>query len=692
MFGSEQFRQRFSVGGGGNPAGAATPFMMMYGVCPKTNGVASTYSNQPQVTTNNTAFQRPYGFHVNGYGATSTAPHEEEDTEGLFEVHDSHWKVPISVHSSVVSPSVGSRLLFSSQHPTVGPGNRSVVRVCENFQEGHCVLGENCNDIHLHPEYLMAKRQAMILWIHSKEREFQNTLIHDPRKVFRVFCADLKEVVEVPISALRFTKGLYVDPNLRARRARSGHQNQFAVMASQVPTACGLFSEDPSQCKWGKWCNQVHIEQGWMQFKKNEFESWSNGLERRFNELPPDHLFSVHDPQLKTTLSLPKASIAGFSRGLFQGSAKKAPSVCMLFQRSRCTANTCCNQIHVDQSYLQLHRRWVCNGEQLPEEKRRELWEQMNSVLESLLSRCDREAIATNDMYDPARELNPQAQPFVPSPLSTPQPTEKFVGETGAKRREKRKDDACHVKGEGKGINSFATRQSRSHVSDYPFSAETEIICTPMKSQGVVSTGTRSNQHHQQQQEGLNKNISANGTNCINSRSRNNNSAGAFLPLGEFVTVVDGDERSQSSLQASHSNISHAGRSYKHTNNPYTFGGSSSCAASPSFGWVQPIRSAGNSCTTMPNSCAGAETGGSNGGNGVWGMRTKADPSPAAPDNRSALFGAHHEFDNSFCALSPSFQWNASGSTPAKTIEELQKVSPDMDHTNAEENGFLETP
>ncbi|EAN92147.1 hypothetical protein, conserved, partial [Trypanosoma cruzi] len=95
MFGSEQFRQRFSVGGGGNPAGAATPFMMMYGVCPKTNGVASTYSNQLLATTNNTAFQRPYGFHVNGYGANYTAPHEEEDTEGLFEVHDSHWKVSI---------------------------------------------------------------------------------------------------------------------------------------------------------------------------------------------------------------------------------------------------------------------------------------------------------------------------------------------------------------------------------------------------------------------------------------------------------------------------------------------------------------------------------------------------------------------------------------------------------------------
>lgn len=73
--------------------------------------------------------------------------------------------------------------------------------------------------------------------------------------------------------------------------------------------------------------------------------------------MKPDSVFMVHDPQLKVALPIPKYAITMLTRGVFQGSSHKAPSVCLLFQRNRCTANGCCNQVHINSQYLPLARQ-----------------------------------------------------------------------------------------------------------------------------------------------------------------------------------------------------------------------------------------------------------------------------------------------------------------------------------------------
>ncbi|KAK7201701.1 zinc finger protein family member [Novymonas esmeraldas] len=273
-----------------------------------------------------------------------------------YEVHDNQLKAPVVVTPATVVPNLGSARLFSKPPKAIVYGSRSVVRICDAFQESRCVAGDRCHDIHVRPEYLAETRMEMSSWLLDREREFRQTLETDPEKTFRIFVADLKEVVEVPIGSLVFSKGLYVDPTTRAKRARGvgNHAHVHAVM--QVPTSCGLYSADPLQCKWERWCNQVHIDRRWMQSKKSEFDQWFNELQNRYFSLAPDDTFTVHDPQLKSSVVLPKFSIAGFSRGLFQGSMKKLASVCLLFQRGKCTAGSCCNQIHVCPQYLSLAR------------------------------------------------------------------------------------------------------------------------------------------------------------------------------------------------------------------------------------------------------------------------------------------------------------------------------------------------
>lgn len=282
------------------------------------------------------------------------------DFSDTFEVHDNHFKAPITLTSADLLPNAGSnRLIMQAAH---GQGSRNFSRICEMFQHDQCQLCDDCPDIHVHPNVLMGIRENMTSWLRTRELEFNNAMLHDPNTTFRVFCADLKEVVEVPISALSFTRGLYVDPSSRAKRSRGQQPSGFAQIASQVPTACGLYSDNPAQCKWGCWCNQAHINPEWLHMKRNEFGEWSKNLEQRYHELPPTHCFYVHDPQTKTSMQIAKMAIAEFSRGLFQGSVKKAPSICMLFQRGRCTAHACCNQIHVFPDFLAQQRQTVNEG------------------------------------------------------------------------------------------------------------------------------------------------------------------------------------------------------------------------------------------------------------------------------------------------------------------------------------------
>ncbi|KAG5489960.1 hypothetical protein JKF63_00078 [Porcisia hertigi] len=291
-----------------------------------------------------------------------------------YEVHDNQLKAPVVVTPATVVATLGSMRFFSRAPKPIVYGSRSVVRICDAFQEGRCASSERCHDIHVNPEYLAQTRSEMGSWLSDRENEFRKTLETDAEKTFSIFVADLKEVVEVPITSLVFTKGLYVDPTTRAKRARSAgnHAHVHAVM--QVPTSCGLYSSDPHQCKWERWCNQVHIDHRWMKAKKAEFDEWFIELQNRYFSLSPDETFTVHDPKLKCSTVLPKFSIAGFSRGLFQGSMKKLASVCLLYQRGKCTAGSCCNQIHVSPQYLNLVRECALleqSPDALPQEKQR---------------------------------------------------------------------------------------------------------------------------------------------------------------------------------------------------------------------------------------------------------------------------------------------------------------------------------
>lgn len=331
-------------------------------------------SNSNSVNNSGNMVNRRGGGNFNRGGGCNSGCEQQVSSD--YEVHDNQLKAPVAVTMGTVLPTIGSSRLFSRPPRPIVYGSRNVVRICDAFQEGRCLAGDKCHDIHVKPEFLAETRMQMSSWLMDRENEFRQTLETDPTKTFRIFVADLKEVVEVPAASLVFTKGLYVDPTTRAKRARGvgNHAHTHAHAVMQVPTSCGLYSTDPAQCKWGRWCNQVHIDHQWMQSKKEEFDHWFNELQARYFSLAPDDSFTVHDPQLKTSISLPKFSIAGFSRGLFQGSMKKLASVCLLYQRGKCTAGSCCNQIHVVPQYLSLAREYAAL-EQLPdappEEKQR---------------------------------------------------------------------------------------------------------------------------------------------------------------------------------------------------------------------------------------------------------------------------------------------------------------------------------
>ncbi|KAG5463913.1 hypothetical protein LSCM1_00086 [Leishmania martiniquensis] len=306
-----------------------------------------------------------------------------------YEVHDNQLKAPVVVTPSTVVPTVGSTRLFSKPPKPIAYGSRCVVRICDAFQEGRCAASDRCHDVHVRPEYLAETRMEMSSWLLDRECEFRQTMKTDAEKTFSIFVAELKEVVEVPISSLVFTKGLYVDPATRAKRARGAGNHAHAHAMMQVPTSCGLYSTDPMQCKWERWCNQVHIDHRWMQAKKAEFDQWFIELQNRYLSLAPDDTFTVHDPQLKSSISLPKFSIAGFSRGLFQGSIKKLASVCLLFQRGKCTAGSCCNQIHVFPQYLSLAREYAAleQSPDAPAEEKRRLWHEMELLRGPLMEK-----------------------------------------------------------------------------------------------------------------------------------------------------------------------------------------------------------------------------------------------------------------------------------------------------------------
>ncbi|KAG8348741.1 hypothetical protein TRVL_00433 [Trypanosoma vivax] len=637
MLGNIPLQKSFHSPGVPNPRAPLQTLMMMYDVYPKTSTVATGFANTAAVAAVPAAFtHRLYGTPVSALTGLPSAAFDE-DAGGSFEVHDSHLKAPIVVQRSVVFPTLGSFGLFRSSQNGANnnAGGRSTARICDLFHEGRCASSESCSDIHVHPEYLVSKRQEMFSWLENSEKEFQNTLDADPNKNFRVFCADLKEIVSVPISALRFTKGLYVDPSVRARRTRGGHQNQYAILASQVPTACGLFLLVPSQCKWGRWCNQIHIDAGWMQSMKKEFELWSNKLEVYFNSLPPQYQFTVHDPQLKASLSLPKACISGFSRGLFQGSAKKAPSVCMLFQRNRCTANACCNQIHVVPEYLNLRRRLAQNTEMMAEE-RDELVRQMEAILNSI--ECNRGSGVNNDVITAAHK------DFLSAPASVSAMTSRVDPGNGM-------DNCVESIRLGlplsQGVGEGTQWQSDSAPAPSTCPVDAGVKNTFGSTHVWPCSATRTLPVH----ENHSMDIGASSVGDADGRLLSSTTVvnEGQLDLGaDLVTVVE-EEQLQSSLQASYTNM-YASKGLRRLNNLCGQPGVATCTASPTFGWVQPVHSAGNSITNNPMNL-------SCGGNSEMLSKTSS-ASPVHSDScalamMSPLMGGQHGAPDMFSGFSP---------------------------------------
>lgn len=223
-----------------------------------------------------------------------------------------------------------------------------------------------CSDYHVLPETLSTEHSRIKAWLAEKEKEFCDR----PEVTYRVFYADLKEVISVPATSLAFTRGLFLDPSDREKRPASLYGNSLSnktlAIAQQAPTACGLYAVNPAHCKWGKWCNQAHVQCDWIESRRQEFDQWSTNLLSHYQALPSDVTFMVHDPTLRSVLHVPKGAVKQFTRGLLQGSAEKCPSVCLLDQNGRCTAGTRCNQAHVANEWLAQQRQLVHETGRLP--------------------------------------------------------------------------------------------------------------------------------------------------------------------------------------------------------------------------------------------------------------------------------------------------------------------------------------
>ena len=290
----------------------------------------------------------PYGFYDPMGMPLSVSGTPMAQPGGFLEAFDTEVKANIQLPTECLFQTYGLMNAFN------GGGARNTVRpkICVSFTaNGMCRLGETCRDLHPVPQAVMSERARVYAWMQMKETEFLN----HQEAVYKVFYSDLKEVIAVPATALSFTRGLFLDPIDREKRPiaaggmSSRHNNPTA--AQQAPTACGLFAANPSNCKWGRFCNQAHVSSQWIEEHRRRFEEWSSSLEAHFHAMAPDETFNIHDPLRRVLVTVPKAHIATFTRGLLQGT-EKCPSMCLLFLNGRCTAMGRCNQAHVDPAWL----------------------------------------------------------------------------------------------------------------------------------------------------------------------------------------------------------------------------------------------------------------------------------------------------------------------------------------------------
>eukprot|EP00667_Euglena_gracilis_P000678 EG_transcript_677 len=260
-------------------------------------------------------------------------------------------KVPVS---RLVQTAITPQLLHSRSSSDAGTEgdnntNKTTFTLCELFQKGKCERKESCRLVHVELDFMRGQREKHLGWMQMNAETFGH-LPHD--KMFEVFNATIKEVMEVPKTQLEYTRGLFLSPEDRDKKlATNISANAYC---GKVPTACLLYLN--GSCKWGEHCNQAHISRKWLHGKNRDFQRWMESCKVQFNALPPTELISAYHPNLYEVVKVPKQYVVQFTRGLYQG-GEKVPSVCLLFQKQRCSCEELCKQIHVASDWLSKQRK-----------------------------------------------------------------------------------------------------------------------------------------------------------------------------------------------------------------------------------------------------------------------------------------------------------------------------------------------
>eukprot|EP00760_Papus_ankaliazontas_P013298 PhM_4_TR15682/c1_g1_i1/m.98054 len=236
------------------------------------------------------------------------------------------------------------------------------LKVCEPFVTAggrHCPHGTHCPAVHVDPAVVQRHRAEVMAWLEEKEAQFDACGPHD---VFRIFVPEVNEVCSVPAQHMAFTRGLYLEPEQRAKRGRgSGAINSLAA------TTCKLYAVHPSRCSWGRLCNQAHVSGRWVTQHCTAVRRWFREASERLESDVTSGSAGVvdcHDPITKRAVQIPTSAVAETTRGALQQYEKerasyhhghghmRLPSICMLYLTKGCTAGARCNQIHVASTYM----------------------------------------------------------------------------------------------------------------------------------------------------------------------------------------------------------------------------------------------------------------------------------------------------------------------------------------------------
>lgn len=221
--------------------------------------------------------------------------------------------------------------------------------LCELYQRGKCDKGDSCKHIHVDPRFLKVQREKHYSWMQSNAEKFAEM---SDDKTFDVFNATIKEVMAVQKCNLEYTRGLFLSPEDRDKRTTGNNS-----YSGKVPTACLLFLN--GSCKWGEHCNQAHINRRYLTSKNREFQKWMDSRKSEFSSMSPGDYIEAYHPNVSDVIKIPKSQVTQFTRGLYQyvQGSDKIPSICLLFQKNRCSCEELCKQVHVSPEWLNKQRK-----------------------------------------------------------------------------------------------------------------------------------------------------------------------------------------------------------------------------------------------------------------------------------------------------------------------------------------------